>query len=127
MSIKGGFKNLIPILQDKSILKLLYNLDSQVELESFLSENKVNLSIEEIEKLWDIIEVCKGNIPYKEVDPIRNSNIKINGSEDNSLNKSKLIDDDGLNISGGSEEFIDRLLKEVSMFIGEKEIGSMIE
>lgn len=96
----SSFKNLIPILKDKNILPLLFSLENQASLEKFLKEKKINLSLEEIEKLWDVIEVCK---PYYSKNNLQNRNLE---SQEHTR---KVLPDEELNVSGGFAVFYNKV------------------
>lgn len=109
-----GFKNLVPIMKNELVLPLLYNLNNQVELEKFLNERNFSLSIEEVERLWDIIEACKLSDFNQQKGMVLSDNDELN--KHNSKN-SEYIEDEGLNVSGGVKDFVDKMLKKASNII----------
>lgn len=107
MDGRSGFKNLIPILKNEDLLPLLYKLNNQFSLEKFLKDQKIYLSIEEIEKLWDIIEVCKSSSGKDERAD------KISCAEERLSDESYKVrvSESDLNISGGKDKFYSNISK----------------
>ncbi len=100
MAKLSGFKNLIPILKNNDLLPSLYNLKSQTALDRFLKKHNIVLSLEEIEKLWDLIDICK---PYYKPAKTRQSA----SCKKNSLQNT--VPDEEIDISGGIAVFSDKV------------------
>ena len=107
MPVPHIFKNLVPILKNEQWASFLYGLEGLTDLETFLKKEKINLSIEEIEKLWDIIEICR---PYT-----LKSNKVQNIAVGNRSDIKKCQEDSDFNISGGTSIFSDKILKVIEL------------
>lgn len=100
MAKLSGFKNLVPILKNNKLLPLLYKLKTQAALDKFLKEHGIVLSLEEIEKLWDLIDVCKPY--YTHTKPHQSAYSKKENS------KSSMPDEE-VDASGGVAVFSDKV------------------
>ena len=93
------FKRLVPLLKDTDIMYSLYGFSNPQTLETFLKNKRIDLSIEEIETLWDIIEVCR-------TPRVQNNLVDLENKQTDSKIKLK---DEELNASGGFDEFCNRI------------------